>query len=447
MKGNKKIFLPAVFIFLVFSGSRNYPDINNKFIVCYYSSYNKSFYTHLDIDYKKLTHICHAFIWPDSIGNLIYNNDFLYPELIENAHKHGVKVLISLGGWGRDSGFMNTASDSVSRNNFTNQLVEFCTSNKYDGADLDWEYPSGRDNKNFIKLVKDLREAFNNAGIELLTAALPSFDFRNGYDINELNKFLDWFGIMTYDFHGSWSDHSGHNSPIYSSPLDSCGSIDQSVNYYLAKGIPRDKLLIGIPLYGRTFNTSVLYMKNSGGEASLYHNSNYKILEDGWKYSWDDVCQAPILTNPENSQLVSYDDLNSIRLKSQYIFEGGYKGAIVWALSQDYDGNTTPLLNSLGDNLLNPATEPPSVPFILPARFTMKEVVLRWNPSKNAWKYELELAGDSLFLEIKERAEDIRKFSFNTNGLEPGNKYYWRVRSKNYIGTSNWSATDIIDFK
>lgn len=419
------------------------PD-DKKLVVAYYPFYNKIFYTHNDITYKNLTHICHAFIKPDSLGKLLVDDNFIYPELVNEAHKNGVNILVSVGGWGGDKGFGNVTSDKIARDNFIKNLTDFCVQNNYDGADIDWEYPAKDDRDNFVLLIKDLRDAFNQAGLKFLSAALPSRDFRNGFDIEGLITYLDWFGIMTYDFHGSWSDHSGHNSPLYSSPLDTCGSIDQSVKYYLSKGMKKEKMLIGIPFYGREFNTTALYLKNEGGSSSLYPNSNSKLLTEGWKYEWDGVCNVPFIYNNKEIKLITFEDVNSIKIKSRYVFNNNLGGIIVWALGQDYDGNSTPLLESLKLNILSPPIEKPSVPIIASTMVDGSKINLKWYPAKDAWSYELEISSDSLFSDIMFSKNDIQSTEIFTDKLKD-EEYFWRVRAYNYLGYSEWSKRGFIN--
>lgn len=420
--------------------STNSIDSDKKIIAAYYPFYNKIFYTHNDIDFESITYLCHAFIKPDSSGNLIVDDNFLYPELNEEAHNNGVQVLVSVGGWGNHNSFSSMAADSTSRQNFINKLTEFCLEYNYDGADIDWEYPNLNDKNNFVLLIKELRNAFNEAGINYLSAALPSHDYHNGFDVNELNNYLNWFGIMTYDFHGSWSDHSGHNSPLYSSPLDTCGSIDESVRYYLSKGIKKEKMLIGIPFYGREFISAALYLKSEGGSSILFQNSNSRIIDDGWKYVWDGICEAPLIYSPDNEIFISYEDVNSIKIKSRYIYNNELGGTIVWALGQDYDGNSTPLLESLKLNMLSPPTEKPSIPIIASTKSNGTRTILTWYTAQDAWYYEIEISSDSLFSEIILRESNIQSTEYSDNKIN-SDYFYWRVRAYNYLGYSEWYAS------
>ncbi len=439
------ILILAAAAFLTASGKEGK---NGKIAVCYYMSSTRTFYPASEIQYKNLTHICHAFIWPDSTGNLVVNKDYLYPELIKEAHKNGVKVLVSLGGWGRDKGFGPTAADPASRANFISNLVKFCKANNYDGADIDWEYPKKEDSGNLVILAHDLRKAFDKAGIKYLTAALPSVDYRDGYDLESLKYYFDWFGIMTYDFHGSWTSHAGHNSPLYSSPGDSCGSIDRSVKYYLEKGIPKNKLCIGMAFYGREFEASPLYQFSKGLGASIYTASLAKIAE-GWSYHWDAMAELPYIQSPDNKRFISFDDVNSIKYKSFYVLDNDLKGTIVWALSQDYDGISQPLLESLGRFLLRAPQKAPSIPRlvypVINGDSLIATVKLKWMPAKGAEYYCCQVAEDSSFSKI---IIDKKKLLFNNIKIDlPAHNYYWRAKAVNYKGESDWSKFGIINLQ
>lgn len=323
-----------------------------KYVIGYYRSWHKKAYPHTAVPYQFLTHIAHAFIWPEANGNLAMDPFFLYPDLVKTAHENGVKIVVSLGGWGNDEGFGPMVSDPKARKNFVDQLVRFCVKNGYDGADLDWEYPSAAERDNLSLLVSELRREFQKNKLEILSAALPAKDWRNGYDINVLKENMDWFGIMTYDFHGSWSDHVGHNAPLYPSPKDACGSIEESVKFWSeTKGMPKDKLCIGIPFYGRTFEAPELFVKGAGGGAVTYAEAMNK-LSQNWQYTWDDVSGAGYLQNPDKSQIISFEDKRSLNQKCEYLKKENLKGMIIWALGHDDSVTTQPLISTMGKELL-----------------------------------------------------------------------------------------------
>ena len=94
------------------------------------------------IPYEKLTHINYSFLTPKADGTFNpINNGWKLKQIAENAHKHDVKVLISVGGWGWDTQFETVAADPSLRSVFVQNLKNFVDEYQLDGADIDWEYP------------------------------------------------------------------------------------------------------------------------------------------------------------------------------------------------------------------------------------------------------------------------------------------------------------------
>lgn len=87
----------------------------------------------------------------------------------------------------------------------------------------------------------------------MLTAALgpAKSTAEMGYEVKQLARLLDQIHLMCYDYHGSWDKLTSHDALLYASFGE--GSIQASVDYYLQKGIPARKLVMGLPTYGRTF--------------------------------------------------------------------------------------------------------------------------------------------------------------------------------------------------
>lgn len=164
------------------------------------------------------------------------------------------------------------------------------------------------------------------------------------YDLPTLNNYLDWILVMTYDLWGSWESTTGHNAALYSRPGLELLNIDTCIQYYIANGFPANKLILGIPLYGRTFqitpgNNGVgapSYGPGSPGPHSQtagWLNYNEICLRGGYTREWDAQAQVPYLHNGD--QWITYDDVDSIRLKAQYASSRGMGGTMVWALEAD----------------------------------------------------------------------------------------------------------------
>jgi GH18 family chitinase len=244
-------------------------------------------------------------------------------------------------------------TDSNARKHFVAALKDFCTTYGYDGADIDWEYPSPEQRANTTKLFQELRVTFSSVlPLLSLSIAAPATDENNRYDWSIMREILDWVGVMTYDFYGSWTSKAGPNSPLYgNTSLTDQGWIDNSVSYYKGKGVPLAKLLIGIPFYGWQFNASAMYGASSGA-TQLPYNSIAPLLQQGWTQTWDTTTKVPHIINADRTRVISYDDTVSISEKTNYVKAQQLGGTIIWALGQDYLLNGhQPLLNAVGNGL------------------------------------------------------------------------------------------------
>ncbi|HEX2964109.1 MAG TPA: glycosyl hydrolase family 18 protein [Ignavibacteriales bacterium] len=336
-------------------------NLNGKRVIGYYNWDNSS-YPSTAIDFTSLTHICHAFLWPLADGSLDQSQLALYPDMITAAHNNGVKVLVSIGGYGnsaQNTGFKTMVNSTTARAAFITNLVNFIKANKYDGADFDWEYPASGDKENFVTLLTDLRAAFNANNIPLMTAAVYNSPSA-GYDVPKLNTLLDWIGIMTYDFTGSWEQAGTrliNNSALYSTSQQTY-SIDRSVNAWIAGGMSKSKVCAGMPFYGYLMNAPDMYgsiTSTSGAKALSYNTIASSYLNNtGWQYTFDNNTKTPYLRNTAHTQVISFDDTTSTRMKCDYINAKGLAGAIIWKIAQSYNATSkaNPLLKTVGDFLL-----------------------------------------------------------------------------------------------
>src|SRR5699024_2633657 len=101
------------------------------------------------------------------------------------------------------------------------------------------EYPASRggkpeDKRNFVALLRELKQAFSDKGYILSAAVSAGKYFADpAYDIPQISKYLDWIGVMCYDYHGGWESKTGHNAPLYARP-DEYGS-DRILNVVSAE--------------------------------------------------------------------------------------------------------------------------------------------------------------------------------------------------------------------
>jgi chitinase len=326
------------------------PTRPNKVVMGYYQAWSKAEFDHTKIAYEDLTHIAHAFAWPDPSGNLIVPAGFLYPELNDDAHANGVKMIVSLGGWGNCAGFPGMASTAANRARFIGQLVDFCRANAYDGVDIDWEFVSNDTEKaDYTLFIEALGAALHAQSPPLLlTTAAPSGNYYGRWiDFERLADDFDFIGFMTYDYHGDWSDHSGHNSPLYAPSGDACGSLDETFTYARSRQVPLAKLLVGVPFFGRSFDCGGMGLPFTASEGWDY-SAIMALPGSDWARVWDSEAQVPFLRRTDGTKVISYDDMSSVGLKCQYVKDKTSAGVIIWDLSGDYRSGHSELLEVIG---------------------------------------------------------------------------------------------------
>jgi GH18 family chitinase/chitodextrinase len=295
--------------------------------------------------------------------------------LIAEAHANGVKLVASIGGWSMCRHFSDVAASPAKRANFikgVKQLIDM----GFDGVDIDWEYPgpftgmnfTGKqaDYANFLTLMREIRAAIGND--KLLTAAFSvDSEKLKGFDWVELDKVMDLFNFMTYDFNGGWSDKAGFNSNVhdYNNSDFSRFNWDALRDYIISARIPREKVNMGIPFYGRGVicqdgaevnNPTVKRDEFIQPDGNIVTSADYtnwpKDVYDGtpnyffvkqkalgsgsgWTYHWDTEAEVPYLTN--GNYFLSFENPESVAVKSKYIVDNGFGGTIVWTVYGDLE--------------------------------------------------------------------------------------------------------------
>ncbi len=191
-----------------------------------------------NLRYDRLTHINYAFLIPNDDGSVrpLYARRKL-SRLVEEAHQHGVKVLLSVGGWGYDAEFEKLAANPESRVRLVGEIVRHVQEYGLDGADMDWEYPDPGDSaRHFLLLMQELSVAMRAEG-RLLTAAVVAEGPNAAGILPEVFDYLDFVNIMAYD--GPGEQHSPYSYA------------EAALRYWASRGLPAEKRVLGVPFYAQ----------------------------------------------------------------------------------------------------------------------------------------------------------------------------------------------------
>lgn len=279
--------------------------------------------------------------WND-VGNNLYGNfKAIYKLKQQNRH---LKVLLSIGGWTYSPKFHPIVVNPALRANFVRSAVRLLEDYGLDGLDVDYEYPSNEHQaRGYAALLRELRAGLDHhaqmKGIYhrfLLTIAAPCGpDNYQKLHVREMDQYLDFWNMMAYDFSGSWDSVANHQANIYGGPI----SASHAIEWYSANGVPRSKMVLGIPLYGRSFmNTPGPGAPFSGigpgsWEQGVY---DYRALPLPGSYVFqDDKALASWSHDYQKQEMVSFDNEQVGHWKGDWIRREGLRGSMFWELSGD----------------------------------------------------------------------------------------------------------------
>ena len=370
----------------------------------------------------KLTHLMYAFAnvtttpspacaiadtWADyqspylpSVSGVAYTGplygNFAAIQQLKQLHP-GLKVLMSIGGASaaNTAAFVTAASTAAGRQALAASCIDLFVNGNiapgitapglFDGFNIDWEFPTATDTKNFTALLAEFHTQLRAVAAITGKHYVMSFDGPAGaqnyvnIDLKQAAEQVDFITIDGYNYAGSWQTQTNDASPLFDSKQDPLYGqdldIDATVDAYLAAGVPPYKYTMGLPLYGAGW-TGVpnknhgLYQNSTGPSPVLWANgtglcpdlsgntlgcdtlltpglATYSTLSNltanGYTSYYDPKRVAVSLYDPTAGTFYTFDDPSVALLKMLYIevkVPGGLGGAYVWALKDD-DANGT----------------------------------------------------------------------------------------------------------
>ncbi|KAK2178229.1 hypothetical protein NP493_552g00018 [Ridgeia piscesae] len=278
-----------------------------------------------------------------------------------------LKTLLSVGGWNfgtlKMTAMMKTRANM---NLFTRTSIKFLRDRNFDGLDLDFEYPGSRgspstDKHKFTVLLSTLKKAFiaeaKRTGKPrlLLTAAVSAgkTTIDAGYEVKAISRYLDFINLMSYDLHGGWESKTGFNAPLYSRRSEAAWqkqlNVAWAATYWVRRGCPSRKLVIGMATYGRAFKlrnpaSHGVGVRTTGaapvgpftGESGFY--AYYEICKNfikgnEWNVKWDNEQKVPYAH--KGNVWVGYDNEYSLQLKVKWLKSKRLGGWMVWDFDLD----------------------------------------------------------------------------------------------------------------
>ncbi|XP_059475783.1 probable chitinase 10 isoform X2 [Neocloeon triangulifer] len=265
------------------------------------------------------------------------------------AQKQGIPVIMNFGSYEAGNGmngttFSKVAADVNLRTQLIKRMLELVDEYKFDGINLRWYYPgcvlydcvkgNKKDKENLVAIFKELYPAVKAKGklLFLLVGYAESY-VTNGYDLNALWNLVDYFYMTTYEYEGSWSTSLSPATAMHNL-IYSIAAVKERI------GAARmTKVLAGVApfcvLYELVQKNTVPRSKSSGvtkGRVTKYaevcqtiRKQNYTILKDdkNSNYAYN------------ATHVFSYEDLNTLTAKIEYLKSTGVAGLFFGYISKD----------------------------------------------------------------------------------------------------------------
>ncbi len=261
--------------------------------------------------------------------------------LVDSAKVHNCKVFLTVSNFGskRNASFLK---NQKAQKTLADSLSSLLALRKADGINIDFEGVPAESKKEFSDFIVTLSDRLKSQNSDyIVSLALYAVDYHKVFDIKAIDKAIDFYTLMGYDYYGSFSKHAGPVSPLKSSRKWGENSIESSVDYYLNEGVAATKLIVGLPYYGDVWQTTSesipgkteKFISHDGYSEikNLLYHKKYKVYFDK-----ESATSYSIYKENDDIRQMWFDDSLSLSYKYDWIKSKGVSGVGIWALGYDH---------------------------------------------------------------------------------------------------------------
>lgn len=272
-------------------------------------------------------------------GDPVTVHDWKTTSLIDSAKVHGCEVLLSVTNFGERKNNLFLKNKQAQKKLIDN-LQSLLNERGAHGVNIDFENVPSYRKAEFRTFLIDLTQSLRQANAKYkVSLTLPAKDFDAIYDITELNNYIDLFIIMGYDFYGKYSSVAGPVSLASSGDIWWEYNLEGSISEYEVAGVPKNKMIMGLPYYGAEWQTTDLTIPSKAERFINY--LTYKNIRD--RFQNLECCEDQNSGSKyhvyrdaqDNYRQIWYEDTLTLGKKYDMIKNHELGGVAIWALGYD----------------------------------------------------------------------------------------------------------------
>ncbi|KAG9456266.1 hypothetical protein H6P81_000774 [Aristolochia fimbriata] len=327
----------------------------------YWPTWLTSTFPPSSIDTSYFTHLYYAFLQPDPATfrlTVTESDDIWMYKFNSDLHhcRNPVRTVLSMGGGGSNGTlFALIAASPSNRCDFIESTIATARKYGFDGIDLDWEYPADQKEMDDLGLLLDEwrvaieKEARATGRPRLLLTAAVYYSVVNPMDgitrtfpAGSISRNLDWINAMCFDYRGGWNTTvTGAHAALYDPGSDI--STSKGIASWVDAGVPREKIVMGLPLFGHTWKLKDPRVNGIGAPAVSVGPGDEGTMsfaeivdfnkENGASVVYD---KATVSTySYVGASWIGYDGPKSVRKKIKFARAQSLRGYFFWAVAGD----------------------------------------------------------------------------------------------------------------
>lgn len=288
-------------------------------------------------------------------GNATSTHGFSTNDAVDSALVNGTKVHLCATLFSNHATFF---SSTTAQNTLITNLINLIQTRGAHGINIDFEGVPASQSTNLTNFMINLGTQLHAANSNYkLSICLYAVDWSNVFNEPVLNNYVDFYTVMGYDYYWTGSAQAGPNDPLYGFTTGYDYSLSRSISYYLNEGIPTNKLILGLPYYGREWETNSNTVPSSTTGNNVYSRTYSYVKNNTTGFYTSGVSGYDLRSNSKNYIFQNtgtwrqcwISEENELKARMETVQRRNLKGIGIWALG--YDDGYSELWQAISDKL------------------------------------------------------------------------------------------------